>query len=68
MNTRNYTKIWWRSRWALVALCVVGLAGVSYGMIYEHDVIFVVGLVIVAVAYLVIRKQLKASIRQRTEQ
>jgi len=47
---------------------VVGLAGVSYGMIYEHDVIFVVGLVIVAVAYLVIRKQLKASIRQRTEQ
>ncbi|MBW1730929.1 MAG: hypothetical protein JRH08_09895 [Deltaproteobacteria bacterium] len=68
MNTRNYTKTWWRSKWALVALCVVGLGGVFYGMVYENDVIFVVGLIIVAVAYLVIRKQLKTSIRQRTEQ
>ncbi|MBW2025153.1 MAG: hypothetical protein JRI90_07135 [Deltaproteobacteria bacterium] len=51
-----------------MALCVVGLGGVFYGMVYENDVIFVVGLIIVAVAYLVIRKQLKTSIRQRTEQ
>jgi EamA domain-containing membrane protein RarD len=52
------------SRKALpIVLAILGTAAVSYGMIRENHVVFVLGILFVFGAYLLIRKKLKASIR-----
>jgi len=49
-----------------VMLCVIGLSAVSYGMIKENHLVFIMGLVCVIGGYLLIRKRLKESIRDRS--
>ena len=48
-----------------VILCIFGLSAVSYGMIKENHLIFIVGLLFMIGGYLLIRKQLKAAIRNK---
>jgi hypothetical protein len=47
-------------------LCVFGLSAVSCGMIMEKHFIFIVGLPFMIGGYLLIRKQLKAAIRDKS--
>ena len=40
-------------------ICVIGILAVSYGMLNDNDLVFIIGLVSVIVAYLLIRKRIK---------
>ena len=48
----------------IILMCVIGLAGVSYGMLKSSNAVFIIGVVLVIGGYLVIRKRLKASIKK----
>ncbi len=48
-----------------ILMCGGGLGAVFYGMSKNNDVVFVVGLVFVVGGYLLIRKNLKASFRDK---
>ena len=50
----------------IILLCVIGLIGVFYGMVRENNLIFIVGIIFVIVGYLMLRKRLKESIRQKS--
>ncbi len=45
--------------------CVLGILGVSYGMVNKDHPVFIAGLVFVVAGYLMIRKKLKAHIREK---
>ena len=47
-------------------LCVFGISAVSYGMIKENHIIFILGLLFVVGGYLLIRKRLKTIIREKS--
>ena len=47
-------------------LCVFGISAVSYGMIKENHIIFMIGLLSVIGGYLLIRKRLKTSLREKS--
>ena len=51
-----------------MVLCMIGLSAVSYVMIKDNDVIFVIGLVFVIGAYLLIRRKLKESIKRQNKE
>ena len=40
-------------------ICVIGILAVSYGMLNDNDLVFIIGLVFVIGAYLLIRKRIK---------
>jgi len=49
---------------ALIALmCVVGIGGVSYGMLNDDNVVFIIGVLFAIAGYLLIRRRLKHHIR-----
>ena len=50
-----------------VLLCIIGVSAVSYGMIKDKDVIFIIGLLFVIGAYLLIRRKLKGSIKRENK-
>lgn len=47
----------------LAGACLAGACAVAYGMARKNDVVFILGILIVIGAYLVIRKKLKAALR-----
>ena len=49
----------------MIILCVVGPVAVSYGMITDNDVIFIIGIILVIAGYLMIRLRIKKSIREK---
>ena len=51
----------------ITLICVVGVAAVAYGMSRDNDPVFVLGLVFIVAGYLLIRRELKASLRGREE-
>jgi LPXTG-motif cell wall-anchored protein len=48
-----------------ILLCIIGVSVVSYGMIKDNDVIFIIGLLLVIGAYLLIRRKLKGAIKRK---
>ena len=48
-----------------VAVCVIGVLAVAYGMTRSNHVAFVIGLVFVIGGYLRIRKKLKESLQKK---
>jgi hypothetical protein len=48
----------------ILALCLLGILSVVYGMIRESDGIFIFGILCVIGGYLLIRRKLKASLRE----
>ena len=50
-----------------VALCVIGVLAVIYGMTRPNHVVFVLGLLFIIGGYLRIRKKLKESIGKKNE-
>ena len=49
----------------IIILCIVGLVAVSYGMIKDNDVIFIIGIIFVIAGYLIIRTRIKKIIREK---
>lgn len=49
----------------IIIPCIVGPVAVSYGMIMDHDVIFIIGIIFVIAGYLMIRIRIKKSIREK---
>jgi len=50
----------------IAALCILGIPCVVYGMMTQNHPVFIIGLVLIVLAYLLIRQRLKASIRDKT--
>jgi hypothetical protein len=44
----------------IILLCVIGVVGVSYGMLRDNNLVFIAGLLFVIAGYLFIRRGLKA--------
>jgi hypothetical protein len=51
---------------SVIFICLIGLAGLFYGMFMDNDIIFVAGISFVIAGYLMIRIRLKEKI-DRTE-
>jgi len=51
----------------IVFLCTAGVMLVAYGMVNKDNPLFIVGLVFVMGGYLLIRKKLKPSIRDKSQ-
>ena len=49
-----------------VFIGVIGVVAVSYGILKDNDVIFIIGLVLVCGGYLLMRRRIKESIRNKT--
>ncbi|MBW1768270.1 MAG: hypothetical protein JRJ65_14640 [Deltaproteobacteria bacterium] len=56
-GSRKYMDI--KEKLLIILMCVIGLAGVCYGMLRHSNVAFIIGVVFVIGGYLVIRKRLK---------
>ena len=49
---------------ALISLmCVVGVGGISYGMLNDDNVVFITGVLFAIAGYLLIRRKLKHHVR-----
>jgi hypothetical protein len=49
----------------IFVLCLLGVLGVCYGMANKNHPVFIAGLVLVVAGYLMIRRKLKAYIREK---
>ena len=49
-------------RLIVVFICLAGVLGVSYGMIRQNNVVFLLGLTLVIIGYLIIRRKLKSHV------
>lgn len=47
-------------------LLALGIVGVGYGIAEKNNPVFIIGLLIGIAAYLLIRKELKASIKEKS--
>lgn len=56
-----------RNRIFVIALCLIGIISVGYGMVMDSDGIFVLGIICVIAGYLLIRRQLKESLRENKD-
>ncbi|MDB4443748.1 hypothetical protein N9174_00220 [bacterium] len=46
-------------------ICLIGILAILYGMVNKNNVIFVIGVLFVVAGYLLIRRKLKESIREK---
>ena len=56
-----------RKRILIIALCLSGIISVGYGMIMDSDGVFVLGIICVIAGYLLIRRKLKESLREKND-
>jgi len=47
----------------IIFICMIGVVAVSYGMLKDNALIFIIGLFFVFAGYLLIRRKIKESIR-----
>jgi len=47
----------------IILICIIGVVAVSYGMLKDNALIFIIGLLLVFGGYLLIRRKMKESIR-----
>ncbi|GEM_PF-1516038 len=52
-----------KNKTLIILICIIGISAVSYGMLKDNRIIFIIGLVFVIWGYVLIRKKIKASIR-----
>ncbi len=57
-----------REKSLTILLCIIGVSAVSYGMIKDNDVIFIIGLLFVVGAYLLIRRKLKGAMKRKNKE
>ena len=56
-----------RKRILIIVLCLVGIVSVGYGMIVDSGGVFVLGIICVIAGYLLIRRKLKESYREKND-
>ena len=44
-------------------ICVIGIVAVSYGLVKDNDVIFIIGIILLIGGYLLIRRRIKEHIK-----
>lgn len=49
----------------IVILCIMGLALIFMGLVWENNWIFIAGIILVIAGYLMIRRKLKESMKQK---
>ena len=49
-----------------VLMGLIGVGGVSYGILRDNDLIFIIGLFLIFGGYLLFRKRIKESIREKS--
>jgi hypothetical protein len=49
----------------IIAICIIGVSGVCYGMLRDHDSVFIAGIALITAGYIMIRKRLKEKIGNR---
>ena len=47
----------------IILICMIGVVAVSYGMLKDNTLIFIIGILLFFVGYLLIRKKIKEPIR-----
>ena len=47
----------------IIFICMIGVLAVSYGMLKDNTLIFIIGLIFVSGGYLLIRRKIKKSVR-----
>jgi len=50
----------------IIFICMIGVTAVSYGILRDNDLIFIIGLFLVCGGYLLMRRRIKESIRKKT--
>ena len=56
-----------RNKILIIVLCLSGIISVGYGVIMDSDGVFVLGIVCVIAGYLLIRRKLKESLREKND-
>ena len=54
------------NRTLISLICVIGILAISYGMLNDNNLIFIVGLVFVIGGYLLIRRRIKEHVRKKS--
>jgi hypothetical protein len=52
-------------RWVQVALTVLGILGIIYGMVRQNHMVFILGILVGVAGYLFIRQELKESLKEK---
>lgn len=47
----------------IILICGIGIVGISYGILMDHNLTFIIGLLFAIAGYLLIRRKLKQHIR-----
>jgi len=47
----------------IILICMIGVVAVSYGMLKDNTIIFIIGLICILTGYLLIRRKIKESVR-----
>ena len=56
-----------RNKILIIVLCLSGIISVGYGVIMDSDGVFVLGIICVIAGYLLIRRKLKESLREKND-
>ena len=48
----------------IIAICMIGILAVSYGMLNDNNLIFIIGVLFIIGGYLLIRRRIKESTRE----
>jgi len=60
---QNGTQDIFKNKAFVIIICIVGIVAVSYGMVKDNDVVFIIGIILVIGGYLLIRRRIKEHIR-----
>ncbi|TET92489.1 MAG: LPXTG cell wall anchor domain-containing protein [Desulfobacteraceae bacterium] len=52
-----------KNKTLIILICIIGVSAFSYGILKDNNLIFIIGLLLVFIGYLLIRRKIKESIR-----
>ena len=66
MGVVTFTSYILKNKNLVVIIGIIDVVAVSYGMLTDNNLIFIIGLVLVCGCYLLMRRRIKESIRNKT--
>jgi len=57
-------KLYLEKKTLIIAICMIGILAVSYGMLNDNNLIFIIGVLFIIGGYLLIRRRIKESTRE----
>lgn len=58
----KFVSYMFQSKTLIILVCMVGILAVSYGMVKDDDVVFIIGIILIIGGYLLIRRRIKTYI------